>query len=338
VAFCQYSLAFSVFENDSTVIWTCRYASGIEINGLSYPFLNPLDLLDTAHISKFEGYLAAALDASGYQGEVSLISFPFSGGYSFHIVVTSSDAPDLALTFQFCGVQYDFVQEDCCEKNAPPPPAGAAAGLLPHNDDLFYEEITYNKLDISRIEIGSDCSLGYMRNDFSYDTNHRVTRMLNTFFNPDPIAGRYNTSYEYDKAGNIMKLNRYGLIDASAGQYTYGLIDSLVYIYANDDSRLSSIEDFVADPLAELKGFKIAGAFTYDGNGNFTSDGDQGLAIASNLINLPRIVASPSDSLLFEYTFGAEKIRKLQTSPVARDRTRLPIPHRRPPGQHRRVL
>jgi hypothetical protein len=36
----------------------------------------------------------------------------------------------------------------------------------------------------------------------------------------------------------------------SAGQYTYGLIDSLDYIYANDDSRLSSIEDFVADPLA----------------------------------------------------------------------------------------
>jgi RHS repeat-associated protein len=79
----------------------------------------------------------------------------------------------------------------------------------------------------------------------------------------------------------------------------------------------------VADPLAELKGFKIAGAFGYDGNGNFTSDGDQGLAIVSNLINLPRIVASPSDSLLFEYTFGGEKIRKLQTSPVVRDRIYL---------------
>ncbi|MFZ2898562.1 MAG: hypothetical protein WA004_08070, partial [Saprospiraceae bacterium] len=153
-----------------------------------------------------------------------------------------------------------------------------------------------------------------------------------------PIAGRYNTSYKYDAAGNITRLNRYGLIDASAGQYTYGLIDSLVYTYANDDSRLSALEDFVPDPLAELKGFEIAGAFGYDGNGNFTSDGDQGLAIASNLINLPRIVASPSDSLLFEYTFGGEKIRKLQTSPVARERSRLPIPHRRPPGQYRRVL
>ncbi|MFZ2900958.1 MAG: hypothetical protein WA004_20160, partial [Saprospiraceae bacterium] len=178
-------------------------------------------------ISRFEAYLAAALDTSGYQGQVSLTSFPFSGGYTFHIVITSSDAPDLALNFQFCGLQYYFVQEDCCEKNAPPPPAGVAANLLPHNDDLFYEEITYNGLDISRIEIGSDCSLGYMRNDFSYDANHRVTGMLNTFFNPDPIAGRYNTSYKYDAAGNITRLNRYGLIDASAGQYTYGLIDSL---------------------------------------------------------------------------------------------------------------
>ncbi|MFZ2900956.1 MAG: RHS repeat-associated core domain-containing protein, partial [Saprospiraceae bacterium] len=179
------------------------------------------------------------------------------------------------------------------------------------------------KLDISRIEIGSDCSLGYMRNDFSYDENHRVTRMLNTFFNPDPIVGRYNTSYKYDAAGNITRLNRYGLVDASAGQYTYGLIDSLVYTYANGDSRLSAIEDFVPAPLAEQKGFEIAGAFGYDGNGNFTSDGDQGLAIASNLINLPRIVASPSDSLLLEYTFGGEKIRKLQTGPVARERIYL---------------
>jgi RHS repeat-associated protein len=79
----------------------------------------------------------------------------------------------------------------------------------------------------------------------------------------------------------------------------------------------------LSDPLAELKDFKGLCTFTYDGNGNFTSDGDQGLAIASNLINLPRIVASPSDSLLFEYTFGGEKIRKLQTSPVARDRIYL---------------
>ncbi|MFZ2897033.1 MAG: hypothetical protein WA004_00330, partial [Saprospiraceae bacterium] len=186
VTFCQYSLSFDVFENDSTVIWTCRYASGIEINGLSFPFPNALDLLNPDSISRFEAYLADALDTSGYQGEVSLISFPFSGGYTFHIVITSSDAPDVALNFQFCGLQYDFVQEDCCEKNAPPPPAGVAAGLVPHHDDLFYEEITYTKLDISRIEIGSDCSLGYMRNDFSYDENHRVTRMLNTFFNPDP--------------------------------------------------------------------------------------------------------------------------------------------------------
>ncbi len=297
--------------------------SSADINGLSYPFPNPLDLLNPDSISRFEAYLTAALDASGYQGEVSLISFPFSGGYTFHIVITSSDAPDLALNFQFCGLQYDFVQEDCCQKNPPPPPAGVAAGLLPHNDDLFYEEITYNKLDISRIEIGSDCSLGYMRNDFSYDANHRVTGMLNTFFNPGPIVGRYNTSYKYDAAGNITRLNRYGLIDENAGQYTYGLIDSLVYTYANGDSRLSAIEDFVPDPLAEQKGFEIAGAFGYDGNGNFTSDGDQGLAIVSNLINLPRIVASPVDSLLFEYTFGGEKIRKLQTSPVARERIYL---------------
>ncbi|MFZ2897046.1 MAG: hypothetical protein WA004_00395 [Saprospiraceae bacterium] len=101
-----------------------------------------LDLLNPDSISRFEAYLADALDASGYQGEVSLISFPFSGGYTFHILITSSDAPDIALNFQFCGLQYDFVQEDCCEKNAPPPPAGAAAGLLPHNDDLFFPSLT----------------------------------------------------------------------------------------------------------------------------------------------------------------------------------------------------
>jgi len=80
--------------------------------------------------------------------------------------------------------------------------------------------------------------------------------------------------------------------------------------------RLTDIEDLVVDSTAEMKGFEGNGSavatYSYDGNGNMTSDGEQGLDIFSNLINLPKLVVSGTDSLLFEYSFSGEKIRKLE--------------------------
>jgi RHS repeat-associated protein len=201
---------------------------------------------------------------------------------------------------------------------------GAPSGIS-DNDDLFFEELTYNYLDIARIEIGSDCSIGKMRNLYDYDGNHRVINMQNIVFDPDPIEDRYNTNYAYDLAGNITRLNRNGLITNGTSP-TFGIIDSLIYDYdLNDPSKLLSVTDSVPDATAQPKGFVAEySGYLYDANGNVVSDGGKGLTIQYNLLNLPdSIRQDTAGAMAFEYTYGGQKIRRNLTGDEEEDRVYL---------------
>ena len=43
--------------------------------------------------------------------------------------------------------------------------------------DIGFEEITYDGLDISLIEMIGGCSAGLIRNHYSYDADHRLTNV-----------------------------------------------------------------------------------------------------------------------------------------------------------------
>ncbi len=134
--------------------------------------------------------------------------------------------------------------------------------------------------------------------------------MINTFFNPDPLVGSYSTNYEYDLAGNIIKLNRNGLVQIDGGIPEFGRIDSLWYTYNNE--RLQSVSDLLdSTTLAQPKGFgPVFSGYDYDGNGNLTGDDGKGLAIHYNLLNLPDSITDQTDNIWLDYTFGGQKIRK----------------------------
>ena len=210
-----------------------------------------------------------------------------------------------------------FTVDVCCDKEVPigtpPSPPGDPTT---ENPDLFLEEITWDGLDISRIEYGSDCLSRAQRHDFTYDANHRVTIMKHTLF-PGGVTGLYNTNFIYDFAGNIMNLNRNGRYEENGG-HQFGQIDQLVYSYA--DEQLSSIRDNATEPAAQPKGFRGLNAFGeyyYDQNGNLVHDSGKKLDIFYNVLNLPRRINTDDQNvyMLFDYTFSGEKIRQRVVDP-----------------------
>ena len=95
------------------------------------------------------------------------------------------------------------------------------------------------------------------------------------------------------------------------GDYNFGLIDDLDYTYENDNtSRLLHVMDD-APEAAQPNGFRhAASSYDYDHNGNLVADSAKVLGIVYNLLNLPQHITAPTGSMLLDYSFGGEKIKK----------------------------
>ena len=134
--------------------------------------------------------------------------------------------------------------------------------MYTENDDLYFQEITYSGIDISRIEYASDCQTGIFRNDYIYDGDHRIKQQINTIFGDQQISDAYSTSYTYDLAGNILSLNRNGWIDLQSSIPIFGAIDQLAYDLPGQ--HLLNVTDGITDPTAQPKGFVPQSSdFTY---------------------------------------------------------------------------
>jgi RHS repeat-associated protein len=177
--------------------------------------------------------------------------------------------------------------------------------MTPTPVDLFAEEITYNGLDISRIDQIGSCTAGLIRNRYSYDADHRLTQVDNTLFNPYEVEDAFSASYSYDPAGNLISLKRNGWRDAVQD---YVLIDDISYAYSGNNSVLTSVQEQTGLP----EGLAASSHYSYDLNGNLIGDTGKGITqIDYNLLNLPVKVTGQGGGILeFEYTFGGEKIRK----------------------------
>jgi len=129
---------------------------------------------------------------------------------------------------------------------------------------------------------------------------------------------KYQTSYTYDKQGNIKTLQRYG----KTGTNTYGLIDNLTLSHSGN--QLLKVEDTAANnSLAESADFKNYAnkpvEYTYNDNGAMTQDLNKGISnIQYNLLNLPGIIdmLTPTTEARNEYTYSAtgQKLKAVRKS------------------------
>ncbi|MDD2633780.1 MAG: hypothetical protein PHH42_15070, partial [Bacteroidales bacterium] len=144
--------------------------------------------------------------------------------------------------------------------------------------------------------------------NFDYDGANRITAA------DFSGTGSHNTSYSYDKNGNIMSLTREG---RHGGSNLYGDIDNLTYTYQGN--QLQSVND-ISYGAYQADGFKDNGSFepieyTYDDNGNMLSDLNKSLSISKyNHLNLPeQLNLNPPQhyyEISYLYSAAGQKLHK----------------------------
>jgi len=296
----------------------CATITGIKIIGVAHSFPSNVNLFDLNNASQLQNYIADILDDLGYFGEVEVsVSQPTSGPNKnklvYYIQINNVNVTEISLiSTSSCKTKLGFATVSCCEPGNSDPGDSSPTGFTVNND-LYYQHNTYSGIDISRIELASDCISGKIRNNYSYDALHRISNQANTIFqmSGEIVNDRYSTTYNYDEVGNITKMTREGWISQNT---EFGTIDVLEYTYdlmGGNPSTLLSIKD-----LAEQEdGFRHnpdalpTAEYSYDGNGNLINDPFKELAIDYNRLNLPRLV-SGDGTLKFAYTIGGEKIKK----------------------------
>jgi YD repeat-containing protein len=120
---------------------------------------------------------------------------------------------------------------------------------------------------------------------YVYDDMNRLT---DTFYNkPESTVTfpvNYNTRFvTYDKNGNIQLIKRYGDNDLDLV-----LIDQIFFIYQAKSNQLLSVRDDSSHPGGFTDRNSRGYDYTYDSNGNLTSDKNKGItSISYNHLNLP---------------------------------------------------
>ena len=140
---------------------------------------------------------------------------------------------------------------------------------------------------------------------------------------------KFREALTYDKRGNILSLQRNGLLagDWTNNQYiaaNYGMIDNLVYTY-NDKNQVSVI----TESSSILKGYKKVNQpyrpngmtmsnspvnYAYDANGNMIKDESKGISsIEYNYLNLPQKIRfeGSAKEINFVYDASGVKLRKI---------------------------
>lgn len=170
-----------------------------------------------------------------------------------------------------------------------PPSGGGGGGSIFDNNTVmpFYEGISNAKFkglyngNIAMMAtglpvLGTTPADHWMVDEYTYDQLNRITVSYTT--NPTGTTA-YNhtlsTSYEYDKNGNILGLNRRAFLPNN----TVALMDSLKYNYTHASGKLKNNKlNYVDDIQTDAALFKediddqASGNYTYDAIGQLTKD------------------------------------------------------------------
>lgn len=307
--FGEFTVPKNIIQESESASECTPILTSILVDGQQYPVSPSIALGDIQNTPLLISTLEAALDYFGHPGEVT-VETSYTGIFeiTYEITVSNTSAREIELRGDGCEIGTLMLQ-GCCDTSLPNEVTGPDPGE-PGNYDLFYEEITYSGIDISRIEYSSDCGTGKMRNDFTYDADHRVTMMDNAVFNPDRQDDWYTSSFTYDPAGNILTLKRNGMFTAPTGQVAYVPIDDLYYHYNTGVpgvKKLVYVDDLLMTD-AQPMGFKPDIVYPgTDGNGNVLSSAEG--SVQWNVINMPIKSTTTDGDVLFDYTFGGEKLR-----------------------------
>ena len=178
---------------------------------------------------------------------------------------------------------------------------------------LFKETLHYNELrsdrlgtdrrrfggDVSSMEWRSGAGTGTRSYDFAYDG---LGRLVSADYGEhgDHVVG-YGTSYSYDNMGNLLSLSREGDMTSSLK----GIVDNLSMTY--DGNMLASVSDSAPAPSvtgsADFRdGASMAVEYTYDRNGDMTSDLNRKVSLISyNRQNRPARMRHAGGTETFTY-------------------------------------
>ncbi|MEW7281078.1 hypothetical protein ABW636_20985 [Aquimarina sp. 2201CG1-2-11] len=147
--------------------------------------------------------------------------------------------------------------------------------------------------------------------DYTYDALNRITEAISN-------DGKYNLSnVTYDKAGNILSLDRKGHLNGAAS--AFGDMDKLVYNYSHNEvsNKLLKVTDHTTNTFGFKDGNKNGDDFVYDENGNMVKDRNKGIdQITYNHLNLPTTVTvSGANNGTIQYVYDATgaKLKKVAT-------------------------
>ncbi|UII76992.1 DUF6443 domain-containing protein [Flagellimonas sp. HMM57] len=197
-------------------------------------------------------------------------------------------------------------------------------------NDLFAFGINYNTVDhggtplfngnISetkwRTANTDDSSLKHYR--YSYDALNRITGAIDN-------TGRYNLAdVTYDKMGNLETLKRLGWTSASpslANNTGFGTMDDLVYTYDSGNKLTNVADNNASDTYGFVDANGSGTEYTYDVNGNMTSDANKGItSITYNHLNLPMSISingnGNNGTISYIYDATGTKLRKTVGSSV----------------------
>ena len=115
----------------------------------------------------------------------------------------------------------------------------------------------------------------------------------------------------YDANGNILGLDRYGLINSNPQQPLFGLMDALSYQYQGD--RLHQVTDAQGHWNNDFKdGYSGSQDYYYDANGRLLLDRNKGLAVEYNHLHLPqRITFGEGESISYSYDASGNKLKQV---------------------------
>ena len=173
---------------------------------------------------------------------------------------------------------------------------------LCHNRDLKIRLGTDRRRfggDVSSMEWRSGAGTGTRSYDFAYDG---LGRLVSADYGEygDHVVG-YGTSYSYDNMGNLLSLSREGDMTSSLK----GIVDNLSMTY--DGNMLASVSDSAPAPSvtgsADFRdGVPEVVEYTYDRNGNMTSDLNRKVSLISyNRQNRPARMRHAGGTETFTY-------------------------------------